>query len=539
MGKILHFGQSARDSLRRGINTLTRAVGVTLGPTGRNVVLDVRWKGPTIVGDGFTIARELDLPNPTEDLGVTLITEAAKKVYENCGDGTTTTIVLATAIINEANVNLAAGANPVGLIKGIKRASTAILEELESASIALDDQDQIFQVATMASKDREIGELLVEAVNFAGKEGVIIVESADSTYSRLESIEGLEFDSGLISPHFVTDNEKMEAVIEKPHILITEVELSAIEDILPALERIIPITKTLVIICGNADGEALAGLIMNKQRGNLDVMAVKAPGLGGRRRERLIDIAIATGGTLLPDEETGRTLRSVTEDDLGQADKVVSNEKMTTILGGDGDSKEIASRIRQLKGEDKEAQTAQYRQQLQERQGALTGKTAVLEVGGFTESEIKEKKIRVENAVAAVQLAITGGILPGGGVSLVDASSALDSLEATGDEATGVRIMGLAALAPVHFIAYNAGKKNSVIVEKILQGPNGYGFNAETDEFGDMLDMGIIDPTMLIKESLTNAVSIATSIISVDATIVHTPEKGPMGEKLDMSAKYE
>jgi len=539
MAKWMQFGQAARNSLIKGSSTLAKAVGVTLGPKGRTVILKQNWAGITVVSDGFTIARELELANPFEDMGVMLIKDAADKVYEQCGDGTSTTIILASAIVGESNRIIAAGADQVQLVRGIRKASQAICDELERSAISIKKKGELLAVAVQSVHDNELANLIVEAAEGVGPAGAIIVEQSKSIQSSVEILEGFHFEGGYINPGFITDITQGEAVIEDPHLLITDAKLARISDILPALERIIPITTTLVILCDTAEDEALAGLLMNRERGNLDVLVSKAPGLGGRQKELLLDIAAATGGNVLPDEEICRTLAGVTEQDLGRAERVVSTNSTTRIVGGVGDQERIESRMAQIQSQINTAQTAQYRRSLTRRLGALAGRTAVINVGGFTEYDIKEKKQRVENAVASVRMAVEGGVLPGAGVGLLQSISAVESLEASGDEIAGIRIMQRAAQVPIRQIATNAGVDGSMVVDHILRGPRNFGFNAESNEFGNLFEMGIIEPALLPRTIIATATSIATSLLTVDTAVVYPPEKGPGGTRPDISAKYE
>lgn len=538
MARWVISNPAALIALRKGVNTLSRAVSITLGPKGRSVVLDRRWKGASVVSDGFTIAQEVELPDPQTDIGVQFIKDAAGKVRDSYGDGTSTTIVLAAAIIDEALKNIFSGANPVALNQGIRLGTSAMVEALRAHSVPASDSVQLRQVATLAAKDPRIGELISEVLQRVGHQGVILVESSEGTDLSVEYLEGMQLDGGYLSSHFVTDRKRMEAVIESPRILITYQKLRVVEDILPALERIVPVTKKILIVCEAAEGEALAGLVMNNERGLLNVAAVKAPGLGERRREFLTDLAVFTGGRLVPDRETGRTLQTTDQEDWGQAGKVIVDSVHTTVLNGRGDPQAIRSRMKSLDSQIAEAQTDVFRAQLRKRLGALAGHTAVLHVGAPTESEAKEKKQRVENAVAAVRSAIQSGVLPGGGTSLLHALAALDHVEASGDEKTGLRIIERAAARPLRHLAQNAGIDGSLVILRLQERPFGFGFNAETGEFGDLWEMGIIEPEALVEGTLVHAVSIATSILSVAAMVVSPPETGPGGEKLDMSAKY-
>jgi chaperonin GroEL len=518
------------------MNTLAGAVGLTLGPSGRTVVTDKRWDGPSVISDGFAISRELQLPDPLQDLAVQLVNQAAEHAYETCGDGTTSTIVLAATMINAAHKNIAAGADPMALRRGLQEAAGALIRALRARARPLESEDQVESVATLAAKDPVIGRLVAQALEKSGDQGIILVEESSGTGIELECVRGMRFDGGYLSAEFVTDRERMEVELEDPYVMITEEELRSVDDILPALERVLHLTRTLLIVCGGAEGEALAGLVMNKQRGNLEVVAVKAPGYGDRRSENLVDIATFLGGQVLPDEHAGRTLRAIRPEDLGRADKVVASMDQTTILGGRGDRETIQHRSREIQRQMDEAQTAQYRRRQVRRQGSLAGRMAILHVGGFTESEITEKKTRVENAVAAVKAAQEGGILPGGGVGLIDSLSALDDLKLTEDEAAGARILYEAVQAPALLIAQNAGQRPTEVLYKIHQSPEGHGFDATSGTFGDLYAMGIIDPQIVVERALISAVSVAASLMTVETLIVHPSADE---NRLDLSAKYE
>lgn len=538
MAKLILSGSKAKYALKRGVDILAKTVGVTLGPKGHPVGLTKRWARTAVFDDGVVISREFDLANPFEDLGVQLVKEAAAKTNDACGDGTTTATVLARAIINEGLKNIMAGTEAISLKRGIEKATAAILAELEKASKPVKSHQQMVQVATIAAKDREIGNLVADVLEKVGEDGVVTIEESKGVRLEVEHVKGVQFDRGYISPYFITDQARQEAVIEEPYILITDGKIDSSDELFPALEKIIGITENLVIFAEDVEGNALATLVVNKLHGNLKVLAVQGPSLGGRQKERLEDIAIVTGSRLFS-WETGSKLESVTEEDLGRAHKVVSNKGRTTILGGRGDAEAIENRIRQIKAQIQVAQTDVYRRHLRERQAALAGGIAIIRVGAATETEMKVRKNRIEDALAATKAALAEGILPGGGVGLLNALTALDKLKLDGDEATGVRTIKKALEEPIRWIASNAGKNSSVIVDLVKNSPRGQGYNAETDQFGDMVEMGVIDPTMVVRSALQNAVSIAKMILITESAVVNAPEEGPLGEKLDLSAKYD
>ena len=524
MAKQIVFGEDARHALKKGIDVLVNSVRVTLGPKGRPVALDKKWGAPTVIDDGVNIAKEIELPDPFENMGVQLVKEAASKTNDACGDGTTTSTILAAAIINEGFKNIAAGAEPISLKRGIEKATDAILDELAKVSTPVKGKEQIVQVATITAKDTEIGNLIADVMEKVGKDGVITIEESKGTKYETEYVEGMQFDRGYISPYFITDAARMEAAIEDPYILITDKKISAVADILPSLERILQVTKNLLIIAEDMDGEALATLVVNKLRGTLNVLAVKAPGFGDRRKAMLQDIAIITGGTVIS-EEVGRKLDSITPEDLGKARRVVADKDKTTIIEGKGSAEAIQDRIKQLKAQIEETESDFDREKLQERQARLTGGVAVIKVGAATETEMKEKKHRVEDALSATRAAVEEGILPGGGISLLNSLKVLDKLDVSGDEATGVNIMKKAVEEPIRWIANNAGKDGSVIADAVKKSPAGVGYNAETDEFGNMAEMGIIDPTKVVRSALENAASIANMVLVTEALVSDIPEK--------------
>ena len=524
MAKQIIFSEEVRAALKKGVDVLASTVKVTLGPKGHPVALDKKWGAPTVIDDGVTIAKEIELPDPFENMGVQLVKEAATKTNDACGDGTTTSTVLAAAIIGEGFKNTAAGAEPISLKRGIEKAASAVLAELKKASTPVKGKEQIIQVATITAKDAEIGNLISDVMEKVGKDGVITIEESKGIKFETEYVEGMQFDRGYISPYFVSDSALMEAVVEDVHILITDKKISSVADFLPSLEKILQVTKNLLIIAEDVDGEALATLVINKLRGTLNVLAVKAPGFGDRRKEMLEDIAILTGGTVIS-EEVGRKLDSVTPEDLGRARRVVANKDKTTVIEGKGSVKAIKDRVKQLKAQIEETESDFDREKLQERQARLAGGVAVIRVGAATETEMKEKKHRVDDALSATRAAVEEGILPGGGIGLLNAIPVLDKLDVCGDEATGVNIVKKAVEEPIRRIADNAGQDGAVITDAVKKSPAGVGYNAETGEFGDMVKMGIIDPTKVVRSALENAASIANMVLITESLVADIPEK--------------
>ncbi|MDO8687194.1 MAG: chaperonin GroEL [Dehalococcoidales bacterium] len=524
MAKQIIFGEDVRRSLKRGIDILTDAVKVTLGPKGHPVALDKKWGAPSVLDDGVTIAKEIELPDAFENMGAQLVKEAATKTNDACGDGTTTSTVLAHAIITGGFKNVAAGAEPLALKRGIEKATQAIVEELKRQSTEVKGKEQIAQVGTITAKDSEIGNMIAEVMEKVGKDGVITVEESKGLKYETEYVEGMQFDRGYISPYFVTNAEKMETVIEDPYILITDKKISAVNDILPALEKILQVSKNLLIVAEDVDGEALATLVVNKLRGTIHVLAVKAPGFGDRRKAMLEDMAILTGGSVIS-EEVGRKLDSVTIEDLGRARRVSSDKDNTLIVEGKGSEKLIQDRIKQIRMQLEETTSDFEREKLQERQAKLAGGVGVIKVGAATEVELKERKHRVEDALAATKAAVEEGILPGGGVALLNALPVLAKLKLTGDEATGLDIVRKAVEEPIRWIAINAGKDGSVIVDAVKKSPPGHGYDAESDTFGNMITKGIIDPTKVVRSALQNAASIAVMVLITEALVSDIPEK--------------
>ena len=524
MAKQIIFGDQVRKALLRGINTLTDTVKVTLGPKGHPVALSKPWGAPVVIDDGVTIARDVDLPDVFENMGCQIVKEAASKTNDAAGDGTTTSIMLAQAIINEAFKNITAGSEPIALKRGIEKATEVVSKELKRMSNPIKGREQIVQVATITAKDPEIGELIADVMEKVGKDGVITIEESKGLKYETVYVEGMQFDRGYISAYFVTDTGRMESVLEEPMILITDRKIETMGELLPALEKIMKWTRTLVIIAENVDGEALATLVVNKLKGTINILAVKAPGFGDRQKQSLEDIAILTGGSVIS-KEAGRTLESVTEEDMGHAHRVLSTKDKTTIINGAGKPEAIKDRINKIKTQISEVESSFDREKLQERQAALAGGVAVIAVGAATETEMKERKARVEDALSATRAALEEGILPGGGVGLINALPALDKLKLEGDEATGVLIVKRALPTPVRWIAINAGQDGAVIFDKVHTSAKGIGYNAETDVWGNMVDMGIIDPTKVVRSALENAASVANMVIIIDSLVADIPEK--------------
>jgi chaperonin GroEL len=524
LAKQIVFGEDVRRSLKKGIDTLADAVKVTLGPRGHAVALDKKWGAPSVIDDGVTIAKDIELPDPFENMGVQLVKEAATKTNDACGDGTTTSTVLAHAMISEGFKNIAAGAEAMELKRGIEKATSAIVEELKRVSTDVKGKEQIAQVATITAVDKQIGDLIAEVMEKVGKDGVITVEESKGIAYETEYVEGMQFDRGYISPYFITNAEKMETVLEDPYILITDKKISAVADLLPALEKILQVSKNLLIVAEDIEGEALATLVVNKLRGTLNVLAVKAPGFGDRRKAMLEDMAILSGGRVIS-EEVGRKLDSVTVEDLGRARRVVADKDKTTIIEGRGSEEAIKGRIKQIKAQIEETTSDFDREKLQERQAKLVGGVAVIKVGAATEVELKEKKHRVEDALSATRAAVEEGILPGGGVALINALPVLDKVKVGGDEATGVNIVRKAVEEPIRYIAENAGHDGSVIVDAVKKSPKGVGFDAEAGDFGSMVEKGIIDPTKVVRSALENAASIASMVLITDSLVTDIPEK--------------
>ncbi len=526
MAKRLQFDEQARQSLKRGMDVLAGAVKVTLGPKGRNVVLDKKYGAPTITNDGVTIARDIDLPDPFENMGAQLLKEVATKTNDIAGDGTTTATVLAQAIITEGLRNLAAGANPMILRKGLEKGTEAVIEEIKSMSMPVETQEQIAQVASISAADPEIGELIAEVMDKVGKDGVITVEEGRGLAMEKEYTEGMQFDRGYISPYMATNMERMETELSGPYILITDKKISAIADILPVLERVLQTgRKDMVIIAEDVDGEALATLVVNKMRGTFNVLAVKAPGFGDRREAMLEDLAVLTGGKVIT-EKAGLKLENATLRDLGSARTVSATKDATTVVEGAGKPEAIAARVRQIRAQIEETTSDYDREKLQERLAKLAGGVAVIKVGAATEVELKEKKHRVEDALSATRAAIEEGIVSGGGSVLVHAIHVLNNVKAeAGDEQTGVNILRRALEEPLRQIALNAGRDGAVVVSDVLRSHRNHGFDALKGEYVDMFQAGIIDPVKVTRSALQNAASIAGMFLSTDALITDSPEE--------------
>ena len=525
MAKMISFDEEARRGLERGMNTLADAVKVTLGPKGRNVVLEKKWGAPTITNDGVSIAKEIELEDPYEKIGAELVKEVAKKTDDVAGDGTTTATVLAQAMVREGLRNVAAGANPMALKKGIEKAVEAVSEQLLAAAKEVETKEQIAATAGISAADPQIGELIAEAMDKVGKEGVITVEESQTFGLELELTEGMRFDKGYISPYFVTDAERMEAVLEDPYILVVNSKIASIKDLLPLLEKVTQSGKPLAIISEDVEGEALATLVVNKIRGIFKSVAVKAPGFGDRRKAMLQDIAILTGGQVIS-EEVGLKLENTGLDLLGRARKVVVTKDETTIVEGAGDADQIAGRVNQIRAEIEKSDSDYDREKLQERLAKLAGGVAVIKAGAATEVELKERKHRIEDAVRNAKAAVEEGIVAGGGVALIQAGkTAFDKIELDGDEATGANIVKVAIEAPLKQIAINAGLEGGVVAEKVRNLEVGHGLNAATGEYVDMLSAGINDPVKVTRSALQNAASIAALFLTTEAVIADKPEK--------------
>ncbi|MFM7463151.1 MAG: chaperonin GroEL [Actinomycetota bacterium] len=527
MAKMIAFNEEARRGLERGMNTLADAVKVTLGPRGRNVVLEKKWGAPTITNDGVSIAKEIELDDPWEKIGAELVKEVAKKTDDVAGDGTTTATVLAQALVREGLRNVAAGSNPMALKRGIEKAVDAISAELSAMAKNVETKEQIAATASISAADSTIGEMIAEAMDKVGKEGVITVEESNTFGLELEMTEGMRFDKGYISPYFVTDTDRMEAVLEDAYILIANSKISNIKDLVPVLEKVMQSGKPLAIIAEDVEGEALATLVVNKIRGTFRSAAVKAPGFGDRRKAMLQDIAILTGATVIS-EEVGLKLESATLDLLGRARKVVITKDETTIVEGSGDQDQIKGRVQQIRNEIENTDSDYDREKLQERLAKLAGGVAVIKAGAATEVELKERKHRIEDAVRNAKAAIEEGIVSGGGVALLQASKkAFDKLKLAGDEATGANIVEFAVEAPLKQIAVNAGLEGGVIVEKVRHLDPGFGLDAATGEYVDMIKSGIIDPAKVTRSALQNAASIAALFLTTEAVIADKPEPKP------------
>jgi len=538
MAKDIKFSEEARRSMLRGVDALADAVKVTLGPKGRNVVLEKKFGSPLITNDGVTIAKEIELEDPFENMGAQLVKEVATKTNDVAGDGTTTATVLAQAIIREGLKNVAAGANPMVLRKGIEKAVNAAVDEIKKIAKPIEGKDSIAQVAAISANDEEIGKLIAEAMEKVGNDGVITVEESKGFTTELEVVEGMQFDRGYISPYMITDSEKMEAVLEEPYILITDKKLSNIQEILPILEKVVQQGKPLLIIAEDMEGEALATLVVNKLKGTFTSVAVKAPGFGDRRKAMLQDIAILTGGQVIT-EELGLDLKTTGLDALGRARQVRVRKEETIIVDGYGDKGDIEARINQIRQQLEETTSEFDKEKLQERLAKLAGGVAVIKVGAATETELKEKKLRIEDALNSTRAAVEEGIVSGGGTALVNVIRAVEAVEATGDEKTGVNIIKRALEEPVRQIAFNAGQEGSVIVERLKKEEVGIGFNALTGEWVDMIKAGIVDPAKVTRSALQNAASVAAMFLTTEAVVADKPEEEKnnnpgMGGGMDM-----
>jgi chaperonin GroEL len=524
MPKILEFDEDARRSLERGVDHLADAVKVTLGPRGRNVVIDKKWGAPTITNDGVTVAKEVELEDPYENLGAQLAKEVATKTNDVAGDGTTTATVLAQAMVRLGLRSVAAGANPMDLKRGIDAAAAAVSEKLLESAREVEEQKEIAHVATISAQDAKIGELIAEAFAKVGKDGVITVEESPTMGLELEFTEGLQFDKGYISPYFVTDQDRLEAVLEDAYVLVNQAKISNMQEFLPVLEKVAQTKKPLLVIAEDIEGEALATIVVNKIRGLLNIAAVKAPGFGDRRKAMLGDIATLTGATVIS-EDLGIKLDSIDLDALGKARRIVVDKDNTTIVDGDGDQSAIDERIRQIKTEIETTDSDWDREKLQERLAKLSGGVCVLRAGAATEVELKEKKHRLEDAISATRAAIEEGIISGGGSALVHVAGALDDLGKTGDVATGVSVVRKALSEPARWIALNAGQEGSVVVAKIAGLPANHGYNAATGEYGDLVAQGVIDPVKVTRSAVQNAASIAGMLLTTETLVVEKPEE--------------
>ena len=524
MAKEIRFNEEARRSLERGVNALADAVKVTLGPKGRNVVLEKKFGAPTITNDGVTIARDIELEDPFENMGAQLVKEVAIKTNDVAGDGTTTATVLAQAMIKEGMRNVAAGANPMILKKGIKKAVDVLVDELKAVSQKVETKEAKAQVASISAGDEEVGQLIADAMEKVGDDGVITIEEAKTMDTCVETVEGMQFDRGYISPYMATDADKMEAVLNNPFIFITDRKINMIQDIMPVLEKVVQSGSELLIIAEDIEGEALATLVVNKLRGAFKAVAVRAPGFGDRRKAMLQDIATLTGATVIS-EEVGRKLDSATIADLGRASQVRVTKEMTTIVDGQGDKDAIAARVAQIRAQIPETTSEFDKEKLQERLAKMAGGVAVIKVGAATEVEMKDKKLRIEDALNATRAAVAEGIVPGGGTALLQVQAALAKLKVTGDEKTGVDIVKRAIEEPVRQIAYNAGLEGAVIVDAIKRSRKGVGFNAATEKYVDMIAEGIVDPTKVTRSALQNAASIAAMVLTTESIVADKPAK--------------
>ena len=528
MAKDIKFSEEARGAMLRGVDALANTVKVTLGPKGRNVVLEKKFGSPLITNDGVTIAKEIELEDAFENMGAKLVAEVASKTNDIAGDGTTTATVLAQAMIREGLKNVTAGANPMGIRKGMDKAITTAIEELQKISNPIEGKESIAQVASISADDANVGELIAEAMERVGNDGVITIEESKGFATELDVVEGMQFDRGYASPYMVTDSDKMEAVLDNPYILITDKKITSIQEILPVLEQVVQQGKPLILIAEDVEGEALATLVVNKLRGTFNAVAVKAPGFGDRRKAMLEDIAILTGGQVIT-EDLGLDLKSASIEQLGRAVKVVVSKENTTIVEGAGDSAQIAARVNQIRVQLEETTSDFDREKLQERLAKLAGGVAVIKVGAATETELKERKLRIEDALNSTRAAVEEGIVAGGGTALVEIYKTIAAIEAEGDEATGVNIVLRAIEEPVRQIAQNAGLEGSVIVERLKHEKPGVGFNAATGEWVNMVEAGIVDPTKVTRSALQNAGSVAAMFLTTEAVVADKPEPAGAG----------
>lgn len=532
MAKQLKYAEEAREKLKKGVDAVAKAVGTTLGPKGRNIALDKKWGAPSVVHDGVSVAKEIELEDPFENMGAQLVKEAADKTNDVTGDGTTTATILAQAIVEEGIKNITAGASPMILNKGIEKAARqAVASIKKQAKLVRDDSEQIVQVATISAQDAQIGSKIAEALKKVGADGVVTVEEGKGLELVIDYKEGMEFDKGYVSPYFVTDPDTMESTIENPYILLTDKKISSLQEMIPFLENLVKISKNLVIIADEVEGEALATLVVNKLKGTFNVLTVEAPGFGDRRKEMLEDISILTGGAVIS-EDIGRKLEEVTVDDLGRADRVIASKDKTVIVGGKGQKSAIQGRIKQVKAEIKRTTSEFDLEKLEERLAKLSGGVAVIEVGAATEVELKERQERVKDAVAATKAAIEEGIVPGGGVILLAASEAIDTKGLKGDELTGAKIIQKALISPMRLLAENAGEDGNVVISNVRKKEKGVGFNVLTGEYVDMIKAGIIDPVKVTRTALQNAVSVAMMILTTEGLVTDIPEKEERGPSL-------
>ncbi|WP_078543028.1 chaperonin GroEL [Litchfieldia alkalitelluris] len=533
MAKEIKFSEEARRSMLRGVDALANAVKVTLGPKGRNVVLEKKYGSPLITNDGVTIAKEIELEDAFENMGAKLVAEVASKTNDVAGDGTTTATVLAQAMIREGLKNVTAGANPMGIRKGIEKATLAAVEELQAISKPIEGKASIAQVASISAADEEVGQLIAEAMERVGNDGVITIEESKGFSTELEVVEGMQFDRGYASPYMVTDSDKMEAVLENPYVLITDKKITSIQEILPVLEQVVQQGKSLLLIAEDVEGEALATLVVNKLRGTFNAVAVKAPGFGDRRKAMLEDIATLTGGEVIT-EDLGLDLKSANITQLGRAAKIVVTKENTTIVEGAGDTAAIAARVNQIRAQVEETTSEFDKEKLQERLAKLAGGVAVIKVGAATETELKERKLRIEDALNSTRAAVEEGIVAGGGTALVNVYNKVASIEAEGDVATGIKIVLRALEEPVRQIAHNAGLEGSVVVERLKHEEVGIGFNAATGAWVNMIEAGIVDPTKVTRSALQNAASVSAMFLTTEAVVADLPEDNAGGGMPDM-----